>query len=595
MRRLAFFISLAACSPGGSHPGSALEAQPGEPARVAAEFPQSWMYPAGQRASFAEHAMVVSGNRLAAEAGAGILRAGGNAVDAAVATGFALAVAYPEAGNIGGGGYMVIRMADGRIAALDFRESAPLASTRDMYLDSTRRLTQAALAGRAASGVPGAVAGLTAALAKYGSMPLERVMAPAIRLASEGFMVDSALAQSVAGKASLIRRFAGESRFFPGGTPIARGSRFVQPELAGTLRTIASQGAAGFYRGRVAELIVAEMQRGCPTGTAPHERASRGCGLITARDLAEYEAAWRTPVATTFRGHTILSMPPSSSGGITLGETLNILENVPASRFGSAGNIHYLAAAFQRSFTDRNALLGDPDFVSVPMAQLLSKTYAERLRKAIDPDRATPTVSLALPSREGTETTHYSVVDAAGNAVSTTTTLNSLYGSGVFVAEAGFFLNNEMDDFATQPGTRNQFGLVQGEPNAIAPRKRMLSAMTPTIVLDPRGELYLIMGARGGPRIITSAAQVILNVVEHRMTLADAVNAPRVHYQALPDTMRIDARGFGPPVVERLSAMGYSLMPVDNIGASVVAIKRVPGGWEGMDDPRGFGGAAVGY
>lgn len=538
--------------------------------------------------------MVASSNRTAAEAGREILRAGGNAVDAAVAVGFALTVAYPEAGNIGGGGYMVIRMADGRTAALDYRETAPASSFRDMYVDSAQRLTDGAVAGRSASGVPGVVAGLTAAHSRYGSLPLAVVMAPAIRLAN-GMTVDSALARSIAGKA-LIRHYAGASVFYPAGSPVPVGSRLAQPDLARTLRDISTKGADGFYRGRTAGLIVAEMQRGCPAGVNDRDRAWHGCGLITARDLERYKPVWRTPVATTFRGYRLLTMPPSSSGGITLGETLNILDGFPRlPAFGTADYVHLITSALQRAFTDRNALLGDADFVKVPLRELISRRYADRVRATIDPARATPTTTLRMPSREGTETTHYSVVDPAGNAVSTTTTLNSLYGSGVFVEGAGFFLNNTMDDFASQPGTANQFGLIQGESNAIAPQKRMLSAMTPTIMLDPRGRLYMVLGARGGPRIITSVAQVILNVIEHRMSLADAVNAPRIHHQALPDTIRIDAGGFDPLIVARLTAMGYALTPQGYIGGSVVAIRRIEGGWEGMDDARGYGGAAVGY
>jgi len=420
------------------------------------------------------------------------------------------------------------------------------------------------------------------------------VMAPAIRLA-DGMTVDSALARSVAGKA-IIKQFAGASVFFPGGNPVVAGSRLAQPDLARTLREIAGKGSAGFYKGRTADLIVAEMKRGCPAGVRQRDRASHGCGLITASDLARYKPVWRAPVTTTFRGYRLLTMPPSSSGGITLGETLNILDGYPTlPRFGSAEYIHLVTSALQRSFTDRNALLGDPDYVKVPLRELISRKYADRLRATIDPSRATPTGTIRMPSREGTETTHYSVVDAAGNAVSTTTTLNSLYGSGVFVEGAGFFLNNTMDDFASQPGTANQFGLIQGEANAIAPGKRMLSAMTPTIVLDPRDKLYMVLGARGGPRIITSVAQVILNVIEHRMNLSDAMNAPRIHHQALPDTIRIDAGGFEPATLAKLTSMGYAFTQQGYIGGSVVAIRRTEAGWEGMDDARGYGGAAVGY
>jgi gamma-glutamyltranspeptidase/glutathione hydrolase len=564
---------------------------------LGAQVPQSWQYPASiNRASFAEHAMVASSNRLAAEAGVEILKAGGNAVDAAVATGFALAVTYPEAGNIGGGGYMVIRMADGRTAALDYREIAPAAAFRDMYVDSAGHLTTYSINGRSAAGVPGAVGGLVEAHAKFGTLSLAKVMAPAIRLASTGFIVDSALARSLHGKDSLIRQYAGGDVFFPNGKAHEPGSRLVQTDLAATLNAVARQGAKGFYRGKVAALIVAEMQRGCNPTLAVRQRASHGCGLITAKDLAGYKPVWRKPVATAYRGYSLVTMPPSSSGGITIGETLNILDGMPRlPSFASAQYVHILASAFQRAFIDRNALLGDPAFVKIPMERLSSKSYAAEMRATIDSAHHTPTSGVRMPPREGMETTHYSVVDEKGNAVSTTTTLNGLYGSAAFVKGAGFFLNNTMDDFASQPGQPNMFGLVQGEANAIAPGKRMLSAMSPTIILDPQGKVFMVLGARGGPRIITSTTQVILNVIDHGMRLSDAVSAPRIHHQALPDDVRIDDGGFDTGVIEKLKQMGYTLIPQGYIGGSVVAIRRAPGGWEGMDDPRGRGGAAVGY
>lgn len=562
-------------------------------AQARAEIPPHWKY--SDTAAFAPNAMVASSNRNAARAGVEILKAGGNAIDAAVAVGFALAVAYPEAGNIGGGGYMVIRMADGRTAALDYRETAPASASRDMYLDSAARLTSHSINGRSASGVPGAVAGLLAAHAKFGRLPLATVMGPAIRLA-DGMIVDSALARSLASSRDKIALYAGNDVFLQSGKPIAVGNRLSQRALAQTLRAIAKKGRNGFYRGKTADLIVAEMQRDCDAGSSSRWRASNGCGLITLKDLANYKPAWREPVVTKFRGYTLLSMSPSSSGGIIVGEILNIIDgfaHMPT--FGSAQYVHLVAAAFQRAFIDRNSLLGDPDFVKVPVARLASAAHASELRATIDTTHATPTKSLIVPAPEGTETTHYSVADKWGNAVSTTTTLNALYGSGVFVRGAGFFMNNTMDDFAAQPGTPNMFGLVQGEANAIAPRKRALSAMSPTIVLDPRGKLFMVLGARGGPRIITSTAQVILNVIGNRMSLADAVNAPRIHHQALPDTLRIDAGGFDSLVTRRLEQMGYVLHPQGYVGGSVVAIMRVPNGWVGMDDSRGYGGAAVGY
>jgi gamma-glutamyltranspeptidase/glutathione hydrolase len=562
-------------------------------AQTAPGIPQGWKYTG--KASFAPTAMVASSNRNAAEAGLEVLQEGGNAVDAAVATGFALAVSYPEAGNIGGGGYMVIRMADGRIAALDYRETAPAAATRNMYVDSAGSITSHSINGRSASGIPGTVAGLLAAHAKYGVLPLGKVMAPAIRLA-DGMTVDSALARSIAGSRTKLAEYSGGEVFLASGKPPSAGSRIVQADLAATLRAIAASGTRGFYRGSVARLIVDEMNRGCPPGVSARAKAAHGCGLITLDDLASYKPAWRTPIQTKFRGYTLLSMSPSSSGGITVGQTLNILDGMPhMPPFASASYIHLLASAFQRAFIDRNEFLGDPDFVKVPVAKLSSAARAAMWRSTIDTSRAGRTLTLMKRMREGMETTHYSVVDKWGNAVATTTTLNALYGSGVFVKGAGFFMNNTMDDFASQPGTPNMFGLIQGEANAIAPGKRALSAMSPTVVLDPQGKLFMVLGARGGPRIITSTAQVILNVVENGMTLSDAVNAPRIHHQALPDTIRTDSGGFDAAVTKRLEEMGWILQPQGYIGGSVVAIMRSKGGWEGMDDSRGFGGGAVGY
>jgi len=319
-----------------------------------------------------------------------------------------------------------------------------------------------------------------------------------------------------------------------------------------------------------------------------------GAGRITRKDLAAYRPLWREPLTSSYRGHRLIGMPPSSSGGTTMIEALNILEAYgPPAPFGTAERVHALASAFQRAFVDRNAKLGDPAFGDLPIATLTSKQYAARLARGIDRNRATRTPSLEREMREGSETTHYSVVDAAGNAVATTTTINDLYGSGVYVAGAGFFMNNTMDDFTSQPGTANQFGLVQGEVNAIAPGKRALSAMSPTIVLDPAGRLLMITGARGGPRIITSTTQVILNVIDHRMSLADAMSAPRIHHQALPDSIRVEERGLAPEVVRRLQAMGHFIYEPSSSGR-VVSILRVKGGYEGMDDPRATG-AAVGY
>jgi gamma-glutamyltranspeptidase / glutathione hydrolase len=519
--------------------------------------------------------MVASNSKVASEAGAEVLKRGGNAVDAAVATGFALAVTHPEAGNIGGGGYMVIHMADGRNAALDYREVAPLASTRDMYVDANGKVTSNAIEGGLSSGVPGAVAGMAEALQKYGTLPLREVMKPAIRLAAEGFIVDSALSASIDRYATLIQKFSNTSLFFANGRAIQPGERLVQQNLARTLQAIAERGPDAFYKGDIADQLVAEVKR--------------TKGIITREDLSKYQPVWREVLRTSYRGYTLLTMPPSSSGGIAITETLNILETIPSlPAFGSTRYTHLLTSALQRAFVDRNSKLGDPAFVKVPVGTLTSKEYAKRVAAAIG-DRATPTSG--LQPVEGTETTHYSVADQFGNAVSTTTTINGLYGSGVYVPEAGFFMNNEMDDFAARPGTANQFGLVQGEENAIAPGKRMLSSMSPTIVLDRDGKLLLVLGARGGPRIISSVTQVILNVLDHHMTLADAMRAPRIHEQALPDSLMFETDGLADAVADSLRSIGYALSSVRNV-AIVTAIMRVKGGFEGMDDPRSAGGAA---
>ena len=553
-----------------------------EPTRAVAEnkelgtFPTGWRFPAGTQATFAEHSMVVSNSRLASEAGDEILRAGGNAVDAAVATGFALAVTFPFAGNVGGGGFMNIRMADGRTAAVDYREVAPLAASRDMYVDAEGKLTNRSIVGHLASGVPGSVAGMNAALRQYGTKSLAEVVAPAIRLAEEGFVVDSAFSRGIDASKGLIGLFEGRELFLPGGVAVQPGARLVQLDLARTLKMIAADGPRAFYEGPIADSLVAEEQR--------------GGGIITKEDLRRYTPEWRTPVRSQYRGYTLLTMPPASSGGITMTETLNILENfAPLPPFGSTGYAHLLAETYRRTFTDRNEKLADPAFVKVPLDQLTSKSYAKALAGQIDRTRASKTPAFATKA-EPMQTTHYSVVDGQGNAVATTTTLNGGFGSGVWVRGGGFFMNNEMDDFAAQPGSPNMFGLVQGEANAIQPGKRMLSAMSPTIVLDPQGQLLLVTGAAGGPTIITATTEVILNVIEHHMTLADAMRAPRMHHQALPDAIRYEANGFTAPVVDSLKAMGHAVNAQTGI-ANVNSIMRVAGGWHGVYEPRSVGGA----
>jgi gamma-glutamyltranspeptidase/glutathione hydrolase len=452
-----------------------------------------------------------------------------------------------------------------------------------MYLAPDGTLTNRSVVGHLAVGVPGAVAGLLAALERHGTMTRAQVMAPAIRYAREGIVIDSGLARSIEGTAERIAQFEGGALFVPEGEPLPLNGRLVQPDLARTLETIAERGTDGFYAGWVADSLVAEMER--------------GGGIVTREDLAAYTPRWRTPIRSSYRGFTLLAMPPSSSGGVTMTESLNILETwdaLPA--HGSTGWYHALGSAYQRAFIDRNAKIGDPEFVDVPIDELTSKTYAEALRATIRDDAATPTAQVDSAMRELAEpvhTTHYSVVDAMGNAVATTTTLNGSWGSGVWVRGAGFFLNNEMDDFAAQPGTPNMFGLVQGEQNAIQPGKRMLSAMSPTVVLDSAERVLMVVGAAGGPTIITGTSQVILNVLDQRMSLADAMRAPRTHHQALPDQLVVERDGLAPAVRDSLTARGWTIAERAAL-VNVNAILRVPGGWEGVSEPRRWG-AARGY
>lgn len=555
--------SLSCARPG---PGPEVSPLPG----VAA----TWPFLGKARVSESREAMVVSGSPIASKVGKEILRHGGNAVDAAVAVGFALAVVHPEAGNIGGGGFMIIRTTDGKVSALDYRETAPGGASRDMYRMAD---PEASVTGHLSAGVPGAVAGLTEAHRQFGRLPFASVIEPAIRLARKGFKVDEYRSLSIADDSARLAQFpASQASFLPKGRPPKPGRKLKQADLGRTLEAIRDSGAAGFYRGRVADLIVAEMER--------------GGGLIRHEDLAGYEAIWREPVTIDYRGFTIYSMPPASSGGVTMGEILNIMEGfVPLPPFGSAALLHREAEAMRRAFTDRNTYLGDPAFVQNPMDRLLSKEYAARLRSEIG-EQASITPRFE-PAAQGASTTHYSVVDGDGNAVSCTTTLNNSYGSAVTVTGAGFLLNDEMDDFATMPGEPNMYGLVQGEANAIAPGKRMLSAMTPSIVLDPTGQLYMVVGTPGGPRIITMVYHVISNVIDHRMTLADAVVAPRMHHQGLPDSLQVEGDGFLPATLDSLRAKGHGVALKSRWG-DVEAIIRTPSGWQGVTDPRRGGGGA---
>ena len=551
---------------------------PGAVLRGTRIIPPTWTLRA--RAVTAPHAMVVSAHPLASQAGLDILKQGGNAMDAAIAVGFALEVVLPDAGNIGGGGFIVQRTATGDVSALDYREAAPSGASHDMYLDSAGNVTRKSEVGHLASGVPGSVAGLYAEWQRHGSLPWAAVIAPAIRLA-QGHVIDTARSRDIASDRELLAQFpASRAQFLVHDSAPPPETTWRQPDLARTLQLISDSGPDVFYRGQIADLIVAEMRR--------------GGGLITKDDLRRYQAKWRTPIQLSYRGNTIYSMPPPSSGGVTMGEILNILEGydtIPA--FGTGAYVHLLTEAMRRGFIDRNRWLGDPDFVDMPLERLLSKSYAATLRAQIDPRRATPTPPQAT-SGEAMHTTHYSVVDEKGNAVSVTTTLNGGFGSGVTVTGAGFLLNNEMDDFTSAPGKPNMYGLIQGEANAIQPGKRMLSAMTPSIVTDSAGQVQLIVGSPGGPTIITTVAQVILNVLDQRMSLADAIAAPRIHHQALPDQTFYEHGGLSDATVQAVQAMGHKLQERRGHSGFVAGIQRTAGGWVGVADPR-IAGGAIGY
>ncbi len=554
-------------------------------------FPEGWPYSAHEAPVHAGQGMVVSTDAYASEIGASILQQGGNAVDAAIATSFALAVVNPEAGNIGGGGFMVLRLADGTTASLDYRERAPMAASRDMYLDEDGELTEASTLGHLAVGVPGAVAGLWEAHQRFGSLPWAELVTPAMALA-EGFEIRERQARQIRMAGDDLRIFeATEAAFLPDGVPPEVGDVFAQPELASTLGRIAVRGRDGFYLGLTADLIVAEMER--------------GGGIVTHEDLASMEAVWRDPLEFTYRGHDIISMPPTSSGGATLAAMARILEgyDLGSMDYHSPGHIHYLAEAWKRAYADRNTYLADPDFVDIPLERLISSEYGEERRATIHSDRATPSLEVGPglgPADDG-ETTHLSVVDGAGNAVSITTTINSFFGSKVTVAGAGFILNNEMDDFSGRPGFPNQYGLVQGEANAIEPGKRMLSAMTPTIVVDPAGELLMVVGSPGGGTIITNVFQQISNVVDFGMGIRQALNAPRLHHQHLPDRIQYEPGSLSPEVVSALGAMGHELeeriRPEDvypYIGDVQAIMRLTDGTLAGASDHR-RGGVAVGH
>jgi gamma-glutamyltranspeptidase/glutathione hydrolase len=538
------------------------------------------------RAITAEHGLVVAQERLAAQVGADILRQGGNAVDAAVATGFALAVTYPRAGNIGGGGFMVIHSAGrNEDAAIDYRETGPAAITRDIFLgpdgkpDSDKSRNSAL-----GIGVPGTVAGLALALAKYGSgrFTLAQILTPAIELARDGFVVADDMADTLSDMYRRMGRWPNSAKAFSrsDGTPLQEGDRLIQSDLAATLSAIAEQGPRGFYEGPVAERLA----------KAVHD----GGGIMTVDDLKAYQAVIRNPVRGNYRGYDVVSMPLPSSGGTVLLETLNILEGFPMTdmKQGSAPSLHVMIEAMKRAYADRARYLGDPAFVNAPVNVLITKDYAARQRATIDLARATPAADvLAVSPREGSNTTHYSVVDSSGNAVSNTYTLNFPYGVGLVAEGTGVLLNNELDDFTAAPGASNAFGLVGFEANLPGPGKRPLSSMSPTIVLKD-GKPVLVTGSPGGSRIISAVLQVVVDVFDYNMDVAAAVAAPRVHHQWMPDEVRVE-RGFSDEVLAELKAKGHKV--IEPLGqTSVNSIAVTPNGLLGAPDPRTRGAAAVG-
>jgi gamma-glutamyltranspeptidase/glutathione hydrolase len=583
--------------------------------------------------------MVTTDAALATRVGVDVLASGGNAVDAAVAVAFALAVVFPTAGNVGGGGFLVARV-DGKSYALDFRETAAALATHDMYLGPDGKPTHDSRDGARSVGVPGSVAGLSEAWRRLGSKrkTWAELVAPAIRLADGGFVVDAAFDKPIALVQSRLTKYpASAALFLPNGAPPAVGTTWRNPELAGVLRRIAEHEAAGFYEGPVAEAIARAMR-------------DNG-GLVTADDLKGYRAKWRAPMQYEYRGRHIVGMPPPSSGGLTMAMVAHILEgwDLHSAGWHSAEQVHLTAEAMRRAFAARNAKLGDPDFVNNPVDELLSEAWAKQQRATIKPDRATPTVELfpqlavgdgidrkpegngrtpggdrkpegngrtpggdrkpegsgrtpggdrkpegsGLPQDGGPHTTHLAVVDEAGNAVALTTTLNAWFGSGLTVPGGGFLLNDEMDDFASVPGTANAFGLVQGEPNAIVPGKRMLSSMSPTIVLGAAGDVELVLGAAGGSRIITTVFEELSNVIDFAMTAGDAVRAPRFHQQDWPDMVLLEPHALPDDARHALEAMGHVAKEAEHI-ADAPAIGRVRGLWQGAAEPRREGSLALG-
>ena len=540
----------------------------------------------------ARHGMVASTNEVASRVGVDIMKRGGNAIDAAIAVAFALAVTHPAAGNLGGGGFMMIRLKNGEATAIDYREMAPAAATHDVYLDKDGKLIQGeggSLVGYRAAGVPGTVRGMELALKKYGSGKLSwaQLVEPARRLAN-GFPITNVLARSLRGNNDYLSQYPETKRIYlNGGKFYNEGDLFRQPDLAATFARLQSAGPNEFYEGQTAKMIVDDVKR--------HN------GLITLADMRGYVAKERQPVRGNYRGHEVISMPPPSSGGAVLIEMLNILEGYDLSKFDAASSerYHLMTEAMRRAFADRAEFMGDSDFVKVPVAGLIEKSYAAKLRAGINTERASTSVEISAGQpvgHESEETTHFTVVDAEGNAVANTYTLNNSYGSAAVAKGTGIILNDEMDDFAAKPGTPNMYGLIQGERNAVAPHKRPLSAMTPTFVLRKDGSLWFTVGSPGGPTIINTALCVIINVVDYGMDIQQALDFPRIHHQWLPDELIFEPYGLSGDTQKALTALGHKLSRPRYLGdAEGIMIEEKTGMRLGATDPRRSDGLAVGY
>ena len=577
--------SLAACSAtppqASTAPAAVQQTSAAAAASAAYDFDMDVFHPV-----VANNGMVATEQELASRIGLDILKAGGNAVDAAVGIGFALAVALPNAGNIGGGGFMMVHDAKtGKSVALDFREVAPLKATRNMYLDDKGNVINGkSLYTHYAVGVPGTVAGMEHALKKWGTMPLDKVIAPSIALAEKGFPVSETLAKILRQEQKNMGKWPATTEiFWKDGAPLKRGDLLVQKDLAQSMRLIAQQGAKAFYEGAIAQKIAAEM--------APH------AGAVTLQDLREYKVAEREPVRGTYRGHEVVTMPPPSSGGTHLVQILNMLEQWPLAQWGqnSAQTLHHMAESSKLAYADRSEYLGDPDFVKIPLKGLTSRRYAESLAKTIDPNRARPAKEIK-PGQpqpyESDQTTHYSVVDKAGNAVAVTYTLNTNFGSGIVAKGTGILLNNEMDDFAAKPGVANAYGLVGGDANAVAAKKRPLSSMTPTLVLKD-GKPTLVTGSPGGARIITTVLQTVVNTIDFANNPAEAAATPRIHHQWTPDELRVE-KGLSPDTLALLKQRGHNIAVKPSMGRTqTIQIRN--GMLYGYSDPRNPDGQTLGY